>query len=308
MKPSVLITGASGMLGRNLIDHPLAANYIILSPGRDKVDIKNYNEVLDYLAEFRPDVIIHAAGRVGGIQANIQYPVEFLVDNLDMGRNILLAAREAGIQRVLNIASSCMYPREAVNPLDEKLILTGELEQTNEGYALAKILIARLADYLVREDPSHYFKTIVPCNLYGKYDKFLPQHSHLIAAIIDKVYKARQSGLDEIEIWGDGTARREFMFAADLADFIWRHLDRIHELPQLLNVGYGTDYSVNDYYQLVSAALNFNGQFTYNMKRPVGMKQKLMSSNRVTALGWKPITTLKQGIAKTIDYYVSIYG
>jgi GDP-L-fucose synthase len=245
---------------------------------------------------------------VGGIQANIQYPVEFLIDNLDMGKNILLAARETGIQKVLNIASSCMYPREAVNPLEEKLILTGELEPTNEGYALAKILVARLSDYLVREDPTLHFKTIIPCNLYGKYDKFLPQHSHLVAAVIDKVYKARQSGLKEIEIWGDGTARREFMFAADLADFIWQHLDRIHELPQLLNVGYGTDYSVNEYYQLVAEALNFDGHFAHNIERPVGMKQKLMSNRGVTVLGWKPMTTLKEGIIKTIDYYVSIYG
>src|SRR5690606_3724887 len=179
----------------------------------------------------KPELIIHAAGHVGGIQANIANPVRFLVDNLDIGRNTILAAKNNKVPNLINLASSCIYPRNAKNPLSEDLILTGELEPTNEGYALAKIMVARLCEYIVSENPELKYKTAIPCNLYGRHDKFSPEHSHMVPAVIKKIDAAKQSAQAELDIWGDGLARREFMYAGDLADFIFYAIDNFDKMP-----------------------------------------------------------------------------
>src|SRR5690606_575581 len=166
----ILLTGGRGMVGRNFIDHPFAKEHEILAPTSNELDLRHGDAVTAYVEAASPDVIVHAAGRVGGIQANINAPVSFLVDNLDIGRNVVLAARHAGVRRLLNLGTSCMYPRNAPKPLREEAILTGELEPTNEGYALAKIMVARLCAYIQREDSNFQYKTLIPCNLYGRYD------------------------------------------------------------------------------------------------------------------------------------------
>ena len=160
------------MVGRNILEHPAIDEFEIIAPNSHELDLRDFNAVQLYLKKHRPDMVIHAAGKVGGIQANIQEPVEFLVDNLDMGRNIVLAARETGIKRLINLGSSCMYPRNHSEPLSEEMVLKGELEPTNEGYALAKVVTARLCDYIMKEDASFHFKTLIPCNVYGRFDKF----------------------------------------------------------------------------------------------------------------------------------------
>ena len=168
----ILVTGGNGMVGKNILEHPEAAQHVLLSPSSSELNLRDYIAVNAYLKKHQPDFIIHSAGLVGGIQANIARPVDFLVYNLDMGRNIIMAAQENGIKRLMNMASSCMYPREAQNPLQEELILKGELEPTNEGYAIAKVVATRLCEYIVKENPELQYKTVIPCNLYGKYDKF----------------------------------------------------------------------------------------------------------------------------------------
>ena len=168
-----------------------------------------------------PDLIIHSAGLVGGIEANIKNPVDFLLKNTDMGINVISSAASLGIKNLINLGSSCMYPREASNPLTEDLILKGELEPTNEGYALAKIVAARLCEYINRQGLEKNYKTLIPCNLYGRHDKFSKTNSHLIPAVIRKIHEAKIAGSRTVTIWGDGSARREFMNAADLADFIF---------------------------------------------------------------------------------------
>lgn len=299
----ILITGGNGMVGKNILEHHKASNYEILAPSSSELNLRDFDAVDKYIKQNKPDIIIHAAGLVGGIQANMARPVDFLVHNLDMGRNIIMAAKENGVKYFLNMASSCMYPREAQNPLQEELILKGELEPTNEGYAIAKVVATRLCEYIVKENPTLQYKTVIPCNLYGKYDKFSPEHSHMVPAVIKKIYEAKQNNATEIDIWGDGLARREFMYTADLADFVFYALDHFDKMPQNINVGLGFDYTINEYYEAIAEAVGFKGKFVHDLSKPIGMKQKLIDDSKLKQFGWQHQTTLKEGIKKTLDYF-----
>lgn len=301
----ILLTGSNGMVGKNILEHNSAHNYDFINPSSKELNLLNYQDVKNYIALNQPDFIIHAAGKVGGIHANIKEPVSFLIDNLDMGRNIIMAAKENNIKNLLNLASSCMYPRNVENPLSESLILKGELEPTNEGYAIAKIMSTRLCEYIVKEDNSKNYKTVIPCNLYGKHDKFHPENSHMIPAVIRKIYDAKLSCVNEINIWGDGTARREFMYVEDLSDFIFYAITKFDKMPQNINVGIGHDYSINDYYSEIAKVLDYKGEFLHDLTKPTGMKQKLIDNTKLKKFGWKSKTTLTEGLSKTIDYYKS---
>lgn len=300
----VLLTGGSGMVGRNLREHPAVAAWALLAPASAELDLTDAAATQHYVQQQRPDVIIHAAGRVGGIQANIARPVDFLADNARMGLNLVLAARTAGVPRLINLGSSCMYPREAPNPLGEDLILSGALEPTNEGYALAKIMTARLIDYARRENPALRWHTLIPCNLFGRHDKFDPAHSHLVPAVIHKIHRAKVEGRDEVNIWGDGQARREFMYAGDLADALVRAVESDAPMPDLMNLGPGADHSIDDYYEAVAQVIGWQGRFTHDPSKPVGMRRKLVSTDRQTTWGWQPRTPLNEGIALTYAYYL----
>lgn len=292
------------MVGQNILEHPQADQWSFVAPTSQELDLTDYAATRQFVADVRPNAVIHCAGRVGGIQANIAHPVDFLVTNVDLGRNIILAAREVGVTRLLNLASSCMYPRNAPNPLGEELVLQGELEPTNEGYALAKIFATRLCEYINRETPGTHYKTLIPCNLYGRHDKFAPQHSHLIPAIIHKVHQAKVKNLTTVEIWGDGTARREFMYASDLADAVLRAMDDFDQMPVLMNIGLGHDYSINEYYAAAAQVIGWSGQFVHDTSKPVGMKQKLVDITKQRAWGWMPATALREGIGKAYQYYL----
>lgn len=300
----ILLTGGAGMVGRNLLEHPAIHDFEVLAPRSTEVNLCDFGAVQAYLQTSKPDLIIHAAGKVGGIQANMREPVGFLVDNLDMGRNIVAAARQAGVKRLINLGSSCMYPRNHQDALGEDMILKGELEPTNEGYALAKVVTARLCDYIMREDASFQYKTLIPCNLYGRHDKFDPAHSHLIPAIIHKVHQAKRNGQKTVEIWGDGTARREFMYAGDLADALVRAITHFDSLPTYMNIGLGHDHTINDYYQAAADVMGYTGGFVHDTSKPVGMARKLVSVARQSAWGWCASHTLRDGINKTYSYYL----
>lgn len=300
----ILLTGGGGMVGRNILEHPAAAEWEFLAPRSHELDLRDYGAVADYVRREKPDLVIHAAGRVGGIQANIAHPVDFLVTNVDLGRNVIMAAHAAGVKVLINLASSCMYPRHAENPLREELVLQGELEPTNEGYALAKIFATRLCQYIHREDASFHYKTLIPCNLYGRHDKFAPEHSHLIPAIIHKIHVARCEGRDTVDIWGDGTARREFMYAGDVADAVMRAVNHFDSLPELMNIGLGHDHTINEYYAAAAEVIGWSGRFVHDLSKPVGMKQKLVSVARQTTWGWAPSTSLRDGIASAYRFYL----
>ncbi|SDZ78750.1 GDP-L-fucose synthase family protein [Microbulbifer marinus] len=300
----LLMTGAGGMVGRNILEHPSASNFDIFAPSSKELNLLDLGATRSYISESRPDLIIHAAGVVGGIQANIAQPVKFLVDNMRMGLNLLDAAREAGVERLINLGSSCMYPRKADNPLSEELILTGELEPTNEGYALAKSACARLCEYINREDDRFVYKTVIPCNLYGRYDKFDPRHSHMIPAVIRKLSEAARDDVESIDIWGDGLARREFMYAADLADFIFYAIRNLESMPQNINVGLGEDYSINEYYRAIAEVVGYSGDFVHDLSKPVGMRQKLIDDTNLNEFGWRHNTSLVEGLRLTYQYFL----
>ncbi|MDO5658464.1 MAG: GDP-L-fucose synthase [Paracoccus sp. (in: a-proteobacteria)] len=303
-KPRLLITGAGGMVGQNLLAHPdLAANWQALTPSSGELDLRDRAATRAYLERHRPDAVVHCAGVVGGIQANMAEPVRFLAANTEMGLNIVQGCLDAGIGTLINLSSSCMYPRALGDGLSEDKVLTGELEPTNEGYALAKIVSMRLCEFAMRENPALNYKTLIPCNLYGKWDKFDPKHSHLIPAIIHKVHLARENGEPEVEIWGDGTARREFMYAGDLACAIIRALADPAALPVSLNIGLGHDHTINKYYQIVADVVGWDGRFVHDLSRPVGMKRKLLDVSQQTAWGWAPQTSLRDGILATYAFY-----
>ena len=304
MKKIILLTGGSGMVGSNIINHNFSQNYKILSPTSSDLNLLNYKDLEDYIKFNKPELVIHAAGIVGGIKANINYPVKFLVDNMQMGLNILMASKTQKVKKFINLSSSCMYPKNARNPLLEDSILKGELESTNEGYALSKITSTRLCEYISREDSSFLYKTVIPCNLYGKYDDFSYENSHMIPGVIKKIHDAKNKNLEFVNIWGDGLARREFMYAADIADFIYYAVENFNKMPQNINVGLGLDYSIIEYYKIIADVIGYKGKFNHDMTKPTGMNRKLIDDKRLNEFGWSHQTSLETGIKETYKYFL----
>lgn len=300
----IFLTGCRGMVGRNFMEHAAAESHEIFAPTSKELDLRDYEEVSRFIQRCAPDIVIHAAGLVGGIQANMRDPVSFMIENLDMGRNVIMASRQAGVKQLLNLGSSCMYPRSAPNPLREDMVLTGELEPTNEGYALAKIVVARLCNYVSREDASFQYKSLIPCNIYGRHDKFDPKHSHMVPAVIQKIHQAKLSGAGQVDIWGSGHARREFMYAGDLADCMWRAIRQFDTLPPMLNVGLGVDLSILDYYKAIAGVVGYSGRFVHDLTKPEGMAQKLVSTEKLEQWGWSATSTLEQGLTTTYQFYL----
>ncbi|MDQ8738638.1 GDP-L-fucose synthase [Paenibacillus sp. LHD-38] len=302
----ILLTGAAGLVGKNILEHPELGRVpgTWLTPTRAELNLFNYPDVNRYIETHKPDLIIHAAGTVGGIQANMRQPVRFLLENLDMGLHVVEAARQNRIKKFINLGSSCMYPKHASNPLREEMILSGELETTNEGYALAKITIAKLCEYIHRENPEYRYITLIPCNLYGRWDKFDPNRSHMLPAAIRKIHEAKNKGIRQVEIWGDGQARREFMYAGDLADCLIRAIVCFDQLPLIMNVGMGRDYSVCEYYRTIADVIGYDGSFVHDLTKPAGMSQKVVLITKQKSWGWTPSTSLEEGIRKTYAFYL----
>ena len=290
------------MVGRNAVEMLASKGFNILSPARKDLDLMDSAAVNRYFKSNHIDIVIHAAGLVGGIQANIEKPYSFLYINAQIALNVIHASIETGIDRLINLGSSCMYPKDCQDELNEDLILTGPLEPTNEGYAISKIMASKLCDFAQSEFGLSY-KTLIPCNLYGKYDNFHPVRSHMIPAVIRKVHEATKTN-NSVEVWGTGEARREFMFVEDLIDFIIWSIDNYEQLPSLINVGLGYDYSINEYYQSVAEVIGFRGEFTYDLSKPEGMMRKLCSIHKQRQLGWKPKHSLKEGLEKTYQFYL----
>lgn len=301
----VLITGGAGMLGHALIRaFRKAENFEVTSLTRKEVDLMDKSALGRTLSSIRPELVVHAAAKVGGIQANINQPVEFLVDNLQMDSNLITACIKQEVPNLLYIGSSCMYPKDYRQPLVEGDILQGGLEPTNEGYALAKIVGSKLCEY-ASESLGCNYKTIIPSNLYGPGDNFNPGSSHMMASIIKKVHDAKMSGAREIEVWGSGDARREFTFIDDLASWMIQIATRVHQLPPLLNVGIGKDHSVNEFYNYAMEQIGFTARLKHNLSKPEGMKAKLLDSSLARSdFGWNPKTSVDEGIRITYDWYL----
>jgi len=297
----VFVSGGTGLVGRNLTDMLSASGLEFFAPSSGEVNLLDAKPVFKALEAYRPDLIIHCAGTVGGIAANVAEPYSYCDQNTQMGLNLVRASKDLHIKNLINLGSSCMYPAEARNPLKESAILTGILEQTNEGYALAKIITSRLCDYVSRQYGLSY-KTIIPCNLYGRYDHFDPFRSHLIPGAILKIHKAVADQKQEVVIWGDGRSRREFMYAGDFAAFLMFAINRFDDLPHTMNVGLGIDYSVNEYYAEIAKVVGYTGAFLHDVSQPAGMKQKLVDVTAQRSLGWMPTTSLFHGLQNTYEF------
>jgi len=301
----VLLTGANGMVGKNLVERLIANEHMMLfMPRRTELDLLDKTSVFDYMHEKKPDFVVHLAAKVGGIQANMNEPVDFLVENNLMNTYVIMGAVSAGVTQLLNLGSSCMYPRGR-DILHESDMLTGELEPTNEGYALAKVMAARLCQYITKSKGLTY-KTIVPCNIYGRYDHFDAVRSHMVPAVIRKLHEAKIKGDRKVSIWGDGESRREFMYVEDLIDFLVWAIPHMEQLPDMMNVGLGVDYSINEYYQMGAEVIGYKETFTHDLSKPSGMRRKMMDVSAVHQLNWKAKTSLRDGMQKTYAYYLSL--
>jgi GDP-L-fucose synthase len=302
----VFVSGGSGMVGRNLVSYLLKHTKAeVFAPNSQELNLLDFGKTESFLGRIKPDAVIHCAGFVGGIQANIEKPYSFLFSNTLMGLNMVNACVNQRIRKVINLGSSCMYPKDQTSNLKEKDILTGPLEPTNEGYAIAKITVSKLCEYAKREYKLDY-KTIIPCNLYGKYDKFDTEKSHMIPAAIRKLHKAKTSK-NTPTIWGDGSARREFMYVEDLVDFILYALKNYDKIEHIMNVGLGYDYSINEYYNAVAEVVGYTGDFEYDLTKPSGMKRKLCDVTKQNKIGWKPKNSLTEGLQETYQYYLDTY-
>lgn len=301
----VLVTGGRGMIGRAVLralekNRPDAE---VLAPNSTQVDFRDAQQTRNYLQREKFDLVVHIAAKVGGIGANVADPVGFLVENLLINAHLIEAAHQSGVRDLLYLGSSCMYPKDFRQPLREEDLLAAPLEPTNEGYALAKITGAKQCEYHNTQHGTHY-KTLIPCNIYGPYDRFDLRFGHLVASAIMKVHQAKQTGAGSIEMWGDGSVRREFLYVDDLAEFIVAMCPRLSELPDYLNVGYGEDHTVLEYYRAAQQAVGYECDFDFNLNKPVGMIRKLMDSSPAKALGWNPPTTVPEGVTKAYDWFL----
>lgn len=292
----ILLTGGRGMVGSNIREYN--QKHIILSPSSSELDLMD-KESIGRFFDIHDDIdcIIHAAGKVGGIHANMNNRAEFLHDNTVMGFNLISCAQFYGIDKFINLGSSCMYPMDAVSPISEDKVFDGKMHPTNEGYAVAKSAVAKYCEYI-----GGNYKTIIPCNIYGKYDKFDPEKSHMVPAAIQKIHKAKMTG-ESVVIWGDGTAQREFMYAKDVADFVFYFLENIDDMPQYINLGLPDDHTINEYYEAVADVIGYENKFEHHLDMPVGVKRKKTDTTKLSKLGWEHKYSLRDGIEETYDYY-----
>lgn len=284
------------MVGSNIREYN--HKHIILSPSSSELDLMD-KESIGRFFDIHDDIdcIIHAAGKVGGIHANMNNRAEFLHDNTVMGFNLISCAQFYGIDKFINLGSSCMYPMDAVSPISEDKVFDGKMHPTNEGYAVAKSAVAKYCEYV-----GGNYKTIIPCNIYGKYDKFDPEKSHMVPAAIQKIHKAKMTG-ESVVIWGDGTAQREFMYAKDVADFVFYFLENIDDMPQYINLGLPDDHTINEYYEAVADVIGYENKFEHHLDMPVGVKRKKTDTTKLSKLGWEHKYSLRDGIEETYDYY-----
>lgn len=300
----IFVTGSGGLVGHNVIDNPEIKQNGLLTPRSKELNLMDYEAVISYIKKNQPDLIIHCAGKVGGIQANMKDMYGFYTENAVMGINLVRAAKECGVKKFINLSSSCTYPRDYKQPLKEEYTLQAELEPTNEGYALAKLSVLKMCEYISKECEGVEYKSLIPCNLYGRYDKFGEKNAHMIPSIIRKIHFAKENKDSSVEIWGSGEARREFMYAGDLADCIAYSIKNWEKVPALMNVGLGYDYTVNDYYETIKKILGYEGNFTHDLTKPVGMKQKLLDVTRAKDIGWTAKTSLEDGVKQTYEYFL----
>jgi len=293
----VWVAGHRGMVGSALCRRLASEGCRILTVDRGTVDLTDQAATRAWVGQARPELVFVAAARVGGIIANATYPADFIYDNLMIAANIIDAAHRVGVEKLLYLGSSCIYPRETAQPIREEQLLTGPLEPTNEPYAVAKIAGIKLAESYARQHGCR-FVSALPTSLYGPNDNFDPETSHVLPALIRRFHEAKAAASPTVTIWGSGRPRREFLHVDDLADACVLVMRR-HDGPVPLNIGVGADIAIADLAALVADITGYRGQIRFDTTRPDGTPRKLLDVSRMTELGWSPRIDLRHGIADT---------
>lgn len=297
---SIFVAGHRGMVGSAIVRRLTAGGYRdVLVRSRGELDLLDQRAVADFLTKHRPEYIFIAAAKVGGIQANNQYRADFLYQNLLIEANLIHGAHLAGIERLMFLGSSCIYPRDCPQPIKEDYLLTGPLEPTNEPYAIAKIAGIKLCESYNRQYGRSYV-SVMPTNLYGPNDNYDLATSHVLPALLRKAHDARLSGASEYVVWGSGNPRREFLYVDDLADACVLLAERGYTGP-LVNIGTGEDVTIRELADLVMKVVGFTGKLVYDASKPDGTPRKLLDVSRLAQLGWRPRTGLGEGLQKTYE-------
>jgi len=299
----IFVAGYRGLVGSALIRQLEREGFHNL-PKRDRsqLDLADKQAVHGFFAQEKPAIVIVAAAKVGGIKANNDFPVEFLLDNLRIQNNIIHAAHEAGVRKLLFLGSSCIYPKFAPQPIPETALLTGSLEPTNEAYAIAKIAGIKLCQAFSREYGANFISAM-PTNLYGPNDNFDLNTSHVLAALLRKAHEAKMGKVRELIVWGSGKPRREFLHVDDLASaclFLLEHYDS----PEIINIGCGEDVSIRELAELICDVVGFEGDLAWDTTKPDGTPRKLLDITKLRNLGWQPTISLREGIAQTYDWFL----
>jgi GDP-L-fucose synthase len=308
MKPTdkIYVAGDSGLVGSAVVRLLKTRGFgNLITRSRSEVDLRDERAVRDLFTDEKPELVILAAARVGGIKANIDAPVEFLIENLRIQNNVIRAAHEAGARKLLFLGSSCIYPKFAPQPIPESALLSGPLEPTNEAYAIAKIAGIKLCQAFAHEYGANFI-SVMPTNLYGPGDDFDLETSHVLAALLRKAHEAKMSGAGEIIVWGTGTPRREFLHVDDLAAavlFLIEHYDS----PEIINVGCGEDISIRELAELICDVVGFRGELKWDRSKPDGTPRKLLDISRIKNLGWEPTIALRDGIARFYEWFLDNY-
>ncbi len=299
----IFVAGHRGMVGRGLVRRFEAEGFKnLLTRDRSQLDLSEALSVARFFAEEKPKIVILAAAKVGGIKANNDAPVEFLIENLRIQNSVLSAAHKGGVRKLLFLGSSCIYPKQAPQPIAESALLTGPLEPTNEAYAIAKIAGIKLCQAFSREYGANFISAM-PTNLYGPNDNFDLETSHALAAILRKAHEAKASGARQLVIWGSGTPRREFLHVDDLAAACLFLLEK-YDSPEIINVGCGEDVSIRELAELICDIIGFRGELVMDKTKPDGTARKLLDVTRLKNLGWAPTIPLRDGIARTYDWFL----
>ena len=299
----IYIAGHRGMVGSALLSRLEADGYTnLVYRTSQELDLRRQKDVEDFFEKEKPDYVFLIAARVGGIQANINYPAEFLIDNLQIQSNVIDSAYKSGCKKLLFLASSCVYPRECPQPMKEEYLMTGPLEPTNESYAMAKLAGVKLCQ-AYRQQYGFDAICAMPCNLYGPGDNFHPENSHVVAGMIRRLHEAKISGAESVTIWGTGTPRRELLYVDDLADALFFLMNNYSKYDPI-NVGAGYDISIMALAHEIAQCIGFRGLINSDLSMPDGMHQKLLSTEKMKSLGWKSKINLREGLIKTYNWFV----
>lgn len=298
----IWVAGHRGMVGSAIVRRLAEEDAEILTVNRAELDLREQSAVEAWVAKERPDAIVLAAAKVGGIVANDSFPADFLYDNLVIEANVVHAAHKADVDRLVFLGSSCIYPKFAPQPIPEDALLSGPLEPTNEWYAIAKIAGIKLCQAYRRQYGRRYI-AVMPCNLYGRNDNFDLTMSHVLPALLRKFHEAKVTGAKEAVVWGTGTPRREFLYVDDLADAVVFLLDS-YDGAEPINCGAGGDVTIRELAETICSVVGFSGALVFDTSKPDGTPRKLMDSSRIAGLGWKPRTSLDKGIADVYRWYL----